>query len=91
MLWSLLHVLNPKCVSHPYKCTILRWPKLCCTQTLCNNSVKDQKMCLTVQRRMQAMIEGLGILLTRMTAPPPAPPMMEMPPGAMPQPGGCMP
>jgi len=25
-----------------------------------------------------AMIEGLGILLTRMTAPPPAPPMMEM-------------
>lgn len=39
---------------------------------------------------MQAMIEGLGILLTRMTAPPPAPPMMEMPPGAMPQPGACM-
>eukprot|EP00884_Botryococcus_braunii_P020194 jgi/Botrbrau1/6859/Bobra.152_2s0018.1 len=35
-----------------------------------------------------AMIEGLGILLTRMTAPPPAPPMMEMPPGALPEPVG---
>ena len=31
----------------------------------------------------QAMIEGLGIMLTRMTAPMPAPPMMEM----APQPG----
>lgn len=37
-----------------------------------------------------AMIEGLGILLTRATAPPPAPPMMEMAPGGapLPQPGG---
>ncbi len=36
-----------------------------------------------------AMIEGLGILLTRATAPPPAPPMMEMAPGGapLPQPG----
>lgn len=36
-----------------------------------------------------AMIEGLGILLTRATAPPPAPPMMDMAPmGApLPQPG----
>ena len=35
------------------------------------------------------MIEGLGILLTRATAPPPAPPMMDMAPtGApLPQPG----
>jgi len=29
-----------------------------------------------------AMIEGLGILLTRMTAPPPAPPMLDVPPVA---------
>jgi import inner membrane translocase subunit TIM17 len=28
------------------------------------------------------MIEGLGILLTRMTAPPPAPPMLDVPPVA---------
>ncbi len=28
---------------------------------------------------MQAMIEGLGILLTRMTAPPPAPPPLMEP------------
>jgi mitochondrial import inner membrane translocase subunit TIM17 len=27
-----------------------------------------------------AMIEGLGILLTRVTAPPPAPPMLDVPP-----------
>lgn len=33
-----------------------------------------------------AMIEGLGILLTRATAPPPAPPMMEMAPGGAPLP-----
>jgi hypothetical protein len=40
-----------------------------------------------------AMIEGLGILLTRATAPPPAPPMMEMAPGGapLPQPGECRP
>ncbi|KAK9807972.1 hypothetical protein WJX73_009022 [Symbiochloris irregularis] len=47
-----------------------------------------------------AMIEGLGILLTRATAPPPAPPMMDMPggmPGApavggpLPVPGGLAP
>ncbi len=36
-----------------------------------------------------AMIEGLGILLTRATAPPPAPPMMDMAPSGapLPQPG----
>jgi len=34
-----------------------------------------------------AMIEGLGILLTRMTAPPPAPPMLDVPPVAAPAPG----
>ena len=36
-----------------------------------------------------AMIEGLGILLTRATAPPPAPPLMDMAPGGapLPQPG----
>jgi len=33
------------------------------------------------------MIEGLGILLTRMTAPPPAPPMLDVPPVAAPAPG----
>ncbi|EIE27129.1 Tim17-domain-containing protein, partial [Coccomyxa subellipsoidea C-169] len=40
-----------------------------------------------------AMIEGLGILLTRATAPPPAPPMMEMAPGGapLPQPGQLIP
>ncbi|KAK9916072.1 hypothetical protein WJX75_008241 [Coccomyxa subellipsoidea] len=40
-----------------------------------------------------AMIEGLGILLTRATAPPPAPPMMEMAPGGapLPQPGAPQP
>ena len=39
------------------------------------------------------MIEGLGILLTRATAPPPAPPMMDMAPGGapLPQPGGHLP
>ncbi|KAK9865399.1 hypothetical protein WJX84_003617 [Apatococcus fuscideae] len=34
------------------------------------------------------MIEGLGILLTRMSAPPPAPPMIEMPPGGPPPTSG---
>ncbi|KAK9823787.1 hypothetical protein WJX72_005500 [[Myrmecia] bisecta] len=42
-----------------------------------------------------AMIEGLGILLTKMTAPPPAPPMLDMPPQGMQTPGapglGAMP
>ena len=40
-----------------------------------------------------AMIEGLGILLTRATAPPPAPPMMDMAPGGapLPQQGECSP
>ena len=33
-----------------------------------------------------AMIEGLGILLTRATAPPPAPPMMDMAPMGAPLP-----
>ena len=31
-----------------------------------------------------AMIEGLGILLTKVTAPPPAPPMLELPPAPEP-------
>lgn len=33
---------------------------------------------------LQAMIEGLGILLTKMTAPPPAPPMINMSPAGAP-------
>ena len=41
----------------------------------------------TLVSPLQAMIEGLGILLTKMTAPPPAPPMINMSPAGAPSPG----
>lgn len=40
---------------------------------------------------LQAMIEGVGILLTKATAPPPAPPMVDMGPQGMPTAGNTTP
>ena len=60
------------------------------TDPVCDLQARAQQ---PSQRRsggvLLAMIEGLGILLTRATAPPPAPPLMEMAPGGapLPQPG----